>query len=263
MWDPAAEAEVAIGVAEEVDDLAQLLLRFLDPGDVGEGHLVARGLVPARARAPERAEDVLHAACTPEQPEQQEDEQDRRPEAEQERLPPRCAGIERLGVDDDVVLLQQLRQLVGIGERGDLRSESSRRLRVLERRLFLERALDVRPFGRDLVDVAHSHLLQEERAVRDALTGLRPHDAAGEEEVAREQNDEEDDPARARPVPRATGSVGDESCGAGGGVSFAGSSAGGTALRYSCMTELSHSRGAPRSPGLRMWPKPPLVHSGR
>ena len=205
MWDPAAEAAVAIGVAQEVDDLAQLLLCFLDPGDVGEGHLVARGLIAARAGAPERAEDVLHAAWP------RRNSQNRRrtnrivgPKPNRSVCHQWCAGVERLGVDDHVVLLEQLRQLVGIGERGDLRSESSRRLRVLERRLFLERALDVRPLRRDLVDVARLHLLEEERAVRDPYPRLRPHYAAREEEVTREQNDEENDPARARPVPRAS-----------------------------------------------------------
>ncbi len=51
--DPAAEAPVLVGVAQEVDDLAQLVLRLLDAGDVRERHLVARGLrsdAPGSAR---------------------------------------------------------------------------------------------------------------------------------------------------------------------------------------------------------------------
>ena len=118
--DPAAQLAVLVRVAEEVDDLAQLLLRLVDSGDVGEGDLVARRLVAAGTRSSERAEDVLHVARPAEQPEQEEDEEDRRPEAEQQRLPPRRAPFERLGVDRDVVLLEQLGELVRVGEGGDL-----------------------------------------------------------------------------------------------------------------------------------------------
>ena len=49
------------GLAQEVDDLRQLGLRLVDPGDVRERDAVARRLVAARLRAAERAEHVLHA----------------------------------------------------------------------------------------------------------------------------------------------------------------------------------------------------------
>src|SRR5438552_2986652 len=98
---------VLVGVTQEVDDLRQLRLRLLDACDIGEGDLVARGLIPPRARAAKRAQDVLDVACPPHQPEQQDDEHDRRPEAEQEVLPPRRPGVERLRVDDDAFLLEQ------------------------------------------------------------------------------------------------------------------------------------------------------------
>jgi hypothetical protein len=46
--DPSAESAVLVRVAEEVDDLAELVLRVLDAGDVRERDLVAGGLVSAR-----------------------------------------------------------------------------------------------------------------------------------------------------------------------------------------------------------------------
>ena len=113
--------------------------------------------------------------------------------------------VERLGVDDDVLLLEQPRQRIVVGERGDLRLEARRRLRVLVRQLLRERALDGGALRRDLLDVPARHLLEEERAVRDAHPRLRPHRAAAEEEVDAEHDQAEDDPARTRSVPRAYG----------------------------------------------------------
>ena len=95
-------------MTQEVDHLGQLRFRLLDAGDVGEGDSVAGRLIPARTRAAERAQHVLDVACTPHQPEEQEDEQDRRAEAEQQVLPPGRARVERLRVDDDAFLLKQL-----------------------------------------------------------------------------------------------------------------------------------------------------------
>ena len=205
MRNAAAQLAVLGRLAEEVDDLAQLVLGLLDAGDVREGDLVARGLVAAGSRPSERAEGVLHVAGPAEEPEEQEDEQDRRPESEQQRLPPGRARLERLGVDRDVVLLEQLGELVGVGERGNLRSEPRRRLRVLEGHVLLERPLDVRALGRDLLDVARPHLLQEERAVRDADPRLGPHRPRGDEQVECEQHEEEDDPAGRDPEPGTLG----------------------------------------------------------
>ena len=62
MRDAAAEPLVLLRMLQEVDDLGELRLRLVDPGDVGERDRVARRLVPARPRAPERAEHALHVA---------------------------------------------------------------------------------------------------------------------------------------------------------------------------------------------------------
>ena len=61
---PAAEAAVAVGVLEEVDDLGQLGLGLVDPGDVGEGDADRLRVDAARARAAELAERA-HAAAAP------------------------------------------------------------------------------------------------------------------------------------------------------------------------------------------------------
>src|SRR5204862_3817287 len=56
--DAAAEARVAVGIAQEVDDLVQLALGLLDARDVVEGRALLRGLDPAgspAAEGPERA----------------------------------------------------------------------------------------------------------------------------------------------------------------------------------------------------------------
>ena len=49
--DPAAEPAVLVRVAQEVDDLGQLLLRLVDARDVGEGDRLAPRLVAARRGA--------------------------------------------------------------------------------------------------------------------------------------------------------------------------------------------------------------------
>ena len=55
----ATELAVLLGLAQEVDDLGQLLLRLVDSRDVVEGHVAARRLIAARSRAAERAQHVL------------------------------------------------------------------------------------------------------------------------------------------------------------------------------------------------------------
>ena len=58
---PAAELLIALGVLEEVDDLRQLRLGLVDPGDVVERHLDLLGIDPARLRAPEVPEPAQPA----------------------------------------------------------------------------------------------------------------------------------------------------------------------------------------------------------
>ena len=56
MGHPSAEPLVGRGVAQEVDDLGQLVLRLVDPGDVVEGDADLLGIDAARLRATKVAE---------------------------------------------------------------------------------------------------------------------------------------------------------------------------------------------------------------
>ena len=82
-----AEAPVALGAAQEVDDLRQLGLGLVDPGDVGEGDADLLRVDPPRLRAPEVAQRAHRPAgfrgAAGEQHEQADDQQ-RRAEAEQQ-----------------------------------------------------------------------------------------------------------------------------------------------------------------------------------
>ncbi len=156
------------GIAQEVDDLGELLLRFFDAGDVLERDLVTARLVLARARAAERAECALHASRASNHEVDEADEEERRAEADEQALPPWRAGVQRLRVDDDVLPLEQQREGVRVRERGDLRLEELRLLRACITLGDGERALHGRPLRGDGRHVAALHLLQEVRAVRHA-----------------------------------------------------------------------------------------------
>ena len=69
--DAGAQPPVLLRFAEEVDDLRQLGLRLVDPGHVGEGHLLAAGLVALCLRAAEVAEHVLRAPGAAQEQEEQ------------------------------------------------------------------------------------------------------------------------------------------------------------------------------------------------
>src|SRR5262249_11286191 len=150
-------------------------------------------------RPPELAEHVLDVAGSAHEQHQQRDEEDRRAEPEQEGLPPGDTGVERLRVDDDALLLQQVRELVLVGEGGALRLELRRLPLVVVRRRLLERALDRRALRGDAVDVLAVDLVEEEGAVGDA-DARRALRRAGAEVVVDEQQDDEED---AEPPPPA------------------------------------------------------------
>ena len=204
MGNTSAELQILVGAAEEVDDLGQLRLRLVDPGDVGERDTIARGLVAASSRAAERTEHVLHVAGPPHQPEQQADEEDRRSETEQQVLPPGRAGVERHRVLDNALALEKLRERVRVCESGDLGREARGRLRAAVALLLRERSLDRCALRRDLGNATRSNLLEEERAVRDAHSRLRLGRARADPEIEREQHEREEDPtpteSEARPL---------------------------------------------------------------
>ena len=120
-------------------------------------------------RAAEGAERAHRAAAgaAPEQEDEQRDQQDHRAEAEQQAGEEAAALVDGLGLDDDVLLLEQLRQLLLVGERRDLGLEDLRGLVVLELEVLLEAAVDGLAGGRDPLDVAVADLLEEDGVVRD------------------------------------------------------------------------------------------------
>ena len=129
-----AEAAVAVGVAQEVDDLGQFGLGLVDAGDVVESDADLLGVHAAGLRFAEAAERA-HAAgalggALVDQHEQPDDQQ-RGPEAEQQLGEQRLAGGGRFGVDLDALFLQQRGQLRAVPEAGHLRGEQLRGLGFL------------------------------------------------------------------------------------------------------------------------------------
>jgi hypothetical protein len=105
--DPGTEARVALRPAEEIDDLAQLLDRLIDAGDVREGRAQIRSVVDLMARAPEG-----HRICSrPEAAEREcpeATEEQQRQQPAQNEIPEEAA--ERIGLcsrELDAVALQQ------------------------------------------------------------------------------------------------------------------------------------------------------------
>src|SRR5829696_3476432 len=107
------KAGVLLGVLEEVHDLDELVLGLLDAGDVVEGNLRVLLLVVAPGAAPTDArEGSAHAAAlllsAPVEPDIAPDQEQRRTEGEEQRLPKATAFLYRLGADLDPVFDQEL-----------------------------------------------------------------------------------------------------------------------------------------------------------
>ena len=131
-----AEPAVALRVAQEVDDLGDLLLDLLDAGHVGErGPRPGLRLVQLGPRPAEPADAAGPRPAAPRRRNQieQADEQQGRAEADQQLLPERRRRVRRLGVDRYAVRLQLGEQVV-VGEGRPLGGEPVDLLGVLARR---------------------------------------------------------------------------------------------------------------------------------
>ena len=159
------------GFLQEVDDLDQLVLDLVDPGDVLEGdpRLLGVRVVAPGAAAPD-AEDAAprirrRAAA---EPEETADQQDRRPEIEQEREEAGAPRIERLCRDLHAILFQERLEAFLIHEARQRRRElrvlprllAIRRIRIGHR--FLERPLEHVALAGDLGHILLRHLIAEE-----------------------------------------------------------------------------------------------------
>jgi hypothetical protein len=125
VWHAPAEADVAVGRLQKVDDLGQLVLGLVDSSDVVERNADLLGVHTARLRTAKAAQCSSYTAArgrAPGQEVEQGYEQNRRAEPQQNfgqngRLPG------RLGIDLYALRLQQLRQCAVIPEDGHLRLE--------------------------------------------------------------------------------------------------------------------------------------------
>jgi len=169
--DPRAELRVALRVPQEVHDFDELVLGLVDPGDVLEGDSLLLAGSDSAGRRP--AEAAKHAAASaPElatrQPDEERDDEECREEAEQGRDPQRPARVGWLGVDDDVLPVEEVGELSGGDERGNLGLEAGDRHGLgiagwVIGRLALQIAFDRVLLRADLVDVAGLDLVEEER----------------------------------------------------------------------------------------------------
>jgi hypothetical protein len=99
---------VAVRVAEEVDDLGDLVLDLVDARHVGErGAGSGIRLVELGPRSADSAEAAA-LRLTPEEPDEQADEQHGRAESDQYLLPQRRWRVRGIGVDLYAIVLQPL-----------------------------------------------------------------------------------------------------------------------------------------------------------
>ena len=170
------EALVLLRLAKEIDNLLEVGFHLVYSGHIVERDRRTLRVVQARPALAEAAEDATRArggGATGEIEESQ-DQQDRRPKAEQQGHPQRRRRVWVLGVHHHVVLLEQGLEVVG-GERGSLSLEL-RRLgpaRLIRHRSFRHTVDGLRGAGdaHDIVGVD----LREKGVVRDGhgrrLTG--------------------------------------------------------------------------------------------
>jgi hypothetical protein len=168
-----AQAPVALGVAQEVDDLCQFGLGLVDAGNILERDADLFRIDASRLRAPEFAEcahapGALRGAFVDQH--EQADDQQGRAEPEQQLGQQRLAGGRRFGLDLNSLFLQQRGQLAAVPEARHLRGELLRGRRLLVARgvaqLGLELALDRVALGGDRADRAPLDLFQKIRAER-------------------------------------------------------------------------------------------------
>ena len=157
---PSAEPLEFAGVAQEFDDLLQILLGFVDAGDVLEGDAAMRlgqHLGARLAEAHRLAGAALHLAR---QEDPDADQRDERQPRDQQRHEPRHVVAGRLRGDRDLAVIEALHQRRIVRRIG------------LEAGAVGEGAVDFRPLDHDVANVVLVDLAQQLRE-RDVLRGRR------------------------------------------------------------------------------------------
>ena len=110
MWNSRAELDF-LGVAQEVDDPGELLLRVsVDSGDVDKRHPAYRLVfVQARFERPNWPRTFCMLPTRRIAKKISPTKEDRRADPDEQALRPRHTAVERLRVHDDLLLLEQLR----------------------------------------------------------------------------------------------------------------------------------------------------------
>ncbi len=138
---PSAEALEFSGVAQEFDDLLQILLGFVDAGDVLEGDAAMRFGQHFRARLAKAHRLAGAALHLPRQEDPHADQRDEGQPGDEQRHEPRHVVAGRLCGDRDLAVIEALDQrrvARGIG---------------LEARAIGEGAVNLRPLDHDVTDV--------------------------------------------------------------------------------------------------------------
>ena len=196
---PTTEPLIAVGCLEEVDDLGQLALGLVDPGDVIERHADLLRVDAPGLRATEVAQAAKPSSAalsSPGDQHKQSDQQQGWPEPDQQLADQRRARVRVLRVDLDLLGLEQSRQRGVVPEARNLGREQRRRrgLRVIWRVTDLgrERALDRVGLRGDRLDLARVQLLKEVGAEWHLHSRLptRPGEQHGQP-VDRQQSDDE------------------------------------------------------------------------
>ena len=215
-----SEPRVLRRIAQEIDDLDQLVLRLVDPRDVGERDLRVRLLVEAArlalADAHQAAAEAAGALRAAKDPDVEPDQQQRGAESVQQRRQRAAALVRRLRADLDAVLDQELLETLVV-KRRQCRDEIRRRARRTAPRhatsLFLRRAClrVVRRRKRhrrdeaaaerlaaavDRLHVALGDFFLEQRVRNGERRLLTRHEQADRQEVDEQRN--------GKPQPRAT-----------------------------------------------------------
>jgi len=158
LGDRGAQGLIALGPAQEVDDLDEAFLGLVNARDVIERRAVVRGVVALRARLADREQAAARAA---QEHEEHGHEQQRRPEAEQQQLPER-ALVRWTGPDLGAVSPERRYELV-VREGGPPRLEARASLTAVALDRSSEAALNDVVRRRRLGDIAGLHFVEELR----------------------------------------------------------------------------------------------------